>query len=248
MEAIETRLRKLERTNRIYKKIFLLLIAGCAIVLTAFRNRNAVPDVLQAKSFEVVDDQGNVLVRVGQDAGFGLVKTFNKYGKKLVNITYTTKNEGFIGVENGNDRENIRLSSSGSGGGYIGVFNTSSQKVAILSDEEGGGYLGLCNNSGDIKALLKSQVDAGGFLAMYNSSGYSMASLLQTITGSGDLYIRNNNGDDRIRLSVSDAGGSVHVFNNSKTKVVDMGVTTAQNGIVNTYNSGGTNNNGAGGN
>lgn len=248
METIETRLHKLERANRLYKKIFLLLIAGCAITLTAFRSRNTVPDVLQAKSFEVVDDQGNVMVKVSQDNGFGLVKTFNKFGKKLVNITYTTKNEGFIGVENGNDRENIRLSSSGSSGGYIGVFNTSSQKVAILSAEEAGGYLGLCNNSGDVKVLLKSQVDAGGFLSMYNSSGYSMASLLQTTGGSGDLYIRNNNGDDRLRLSVSDAGGSMHVFNNNKTKVIDIGVTTAQNGIVNTYNTGGTYINGVGGN
>ena len=88
MNTIEMRLQNLEVTNRRYKTIVIVML-GAVLVTTfmAFRSPIAVPDVLQAKKFEVVDDNGNVLVRVSQDAGNGLVKTYNKDGKKLVNIT-----------------------------------------------------------------------------------------------------------------------------------------------------------------
>ena len=87
MNTIEMRLQKLEVTNRRYKTIVIVML-GAVLVTTfmAFRSPIAVPDVLQAKKFEVVDDNGNVLVRVSQDAGNGLLKTYNKDGKKLVSF------------------------------------------------------------------------------------------------------------------------------------------------------------------
>ena len=241
METIEMRLQKLEATNRRYKRIVILMIAVFATFFMAFRKINNTPDVLQAKRFEVVDDNGNVLVRVSQDEGKGLIKTFNSSGKKLVNITYTTKNEGFIGLEDGNDKETIRLtSSSEGGGGYIGIYNPTGNRTLTMCNEANGGSIYVNNSSGNNRALLQSGSNAGGYLSLLNSSGYAAVKLWQTSTGHGDIFVNNYLGDERLRLSVSSSAGNILLSNNSKTKVVEIGGTNGENGVVNTYNSSGT--------
>src|SRR5882724_4416810 len=98
MNTIEIRLQKLETANRRYKTIVILMMAVFATFFMAFRSNKKAADLIQAKAFEVVDDNGNVLVRLTQDAGNGIMRTFRSNGKKLLNLTYTTNNEGYIGI------------------------------------------------------------------------------------------------------------------------------------------------------
>ena len=72
MLTIEMRIQKLEATNRRYKTTLIVMIASFATIFMAFRNPTTVPDVVQAKRFEVVDDNGNVLVKLDQDNGKGI--------------------------------------------------------------------------------------------------------------------------------------------------------------------------------
>lgn len=241
MNTIEMRLQKLEATNRRYKTIVVLMIASFATIFMAFRSPKTVPDVIQAKRFEVVDDYGNVLVNLTQDDGKGLIKTYNKEGKKLVNITYTTNQEGYIGLEDGKGQETMRLSSSNEGGGgYIGVFNPLGKRTLTLCNDESGGNIYVSNSNGDTRATMQCNSSAGGFLGLYNSSGYTAVKLTQTSSGNGDLYINNYNGDERVRLSVSSSAGNFQIKNNSKTMIVELGGTNGENGTINTYNSSGT--------
>ncbi|HEY6063252.1 MAG TPA: hypothetical protein VIV35_06560 [Chitinophagaceae bacterium] len=241
MNSIEMRLQKLEATNRRYKAILILMIASFATIFMAFRSPRSVPDVIQAKKFEVVDDYGNVLVNLTQDDGKGLIKTYNKEGKKLVNITYTTNQEGYIALEDGNGQETIRLSSSNEGGGgYFSIFNPSGKRTLTLCNDNSGGNIYVSNSNGDSRAAIQCNSSAGGFLGLYNSSGYTAVKLTQTSSGNGDLYINNYNGDERVRLSVSAAAGNFQLKNNSKTMIVEMGGTNGENGTINTYNSSGT--------
>jgi hypothetical protein len=241
MNTIEMRLQKLEATNRRYKAILVLMIASFATIFMAFRSPKTVPDVLQARRFEVVDYSGNVLVSLNQDDGKGLIKTYNKEGKKLVNITYTTNQEGYLALEDGNGQETMRLSSSNDGGGgYFGIYNPSGKRTLTLCNDNSGGNIYVGNSNGDTRATVQCNSSAGGFLGLYNSSGYTAVKLTQTSSGNGDLYVNNYNGDERVRLSVSSSAGNFQIKNNSKTMIVELGGTNGENGTINTYNTSGT--------
>jgi hypothetical protein len=241
MYTIEMRLQKLEATNRRYKTILVILIASFATIFMAFRSPKTVPDVIQAKKFEVVDSYGNVLVNLTQDDGKGIIKTYNKEGKKLVNITYTSNQEGYLGLEDGKGQETMRLSSSNDGGGgYLGVFNPTGKRTLTICNDNSGGNIYVGNSNGDTRAAIQCNSSAGGFLGLYNSSGYTAVKLTQTSSGNGDLYINNKDGDERVRLSVSAAAGNFQIRNNSKTMIVELGGTNNENGTINTYNTSGT--------
>ena len=241
MNTIEMRLQKLEATNRRYKTILIIMIASFATFFMAFKSPKTVPDVIQARRFEVVDYSGNVLANMSQDDGKGIIKTYNTAGKKLVNITYTTKNEGFLALEDGNGQEMMRFSSSNEGGGgYIGVYNPSGKRTLTLCNDNSGGNIYIGNSDGNTRAVAQCNASAGGYLALYNSSGYTAVKLTQTSSGNGDFYINNYNGDERVRLSVSSSAGNFQLKNNSKTMIVELGGTANENGTVNTYYSSGT--------
>jgi len=241
MLTIEMRLQKLEATNRRYKTILILLTASFATIFMAFKNPKLVPDVLQAKRFEVVDDYGKVLVNLTQDAGKGIIKTYNSEGKKLVNITYTTNNEGYLGLEDGKGKETLRFSTANEGGGgYISVFNPSGNRTLTLCNDNSGGNIYVGNSVGNTRAVIQCNSDAGGYMGLYNSNGYTAIKLTQTSSKNGDFYINNYNGDERVRLSVSSSAGNFQIMNNGKTKIVELGGTNGENGTINTYNTSGT--------
>ncbi len=241
MDNIEIRLQKLEATNRRYKTILVLMAASFATIFMAFRNPKTVPDVVQAKRFEVIDTYGNVLVNLSQDDGKGIIKTYNTAGKKLVNITYTSNNEGYLGLEDGNGQETMRCSSSNDGGGgYIGIFNPSGKRTLTLCNDGSGGNVYVSNSDGKTRGVMQCNSSAGGFLGLYNSSGYTAVKLTQTSSGNGDIYVNNKEGDERVRLSVSASAGNFQIKNNSKTMIVELGGTSGENGTINTYNTSGT--------
>ena len=241
MDTIEIRLQKLETTNRRYRNTIFLLLASFATIFMAFKSPRTIPDVIQAKKFEVVDAYGNVLVNLTQDDGKGLIKTYNKDGKKLVNITYTSNQEGYLGLEDGKGQETMRFSSSNDGGGgYIGVYNPSGKRTLTLCNDESGGNVYVSNSEGSTRGVLQCNNSAGGFLGLYNSLGYTAVKLTQTSSGNGDLYINNKDGDERVRLSVSSSAGNFQIKNNNKTMIVELGGTSGENGTINTYNTSGT--------
>lgn len=241
MDKIEIRLQKLEATNRRYKAVLIVIIALFGTIFMAFRSPETVPDVIQARRFEVVDYDGRVLVTLSQDDGKGLIKTYNKQGKKLVNITYTTNQEGYLGIEDGMGTEMLRFSSSNEGGGgYISVYNPSGKRTLTLCNDNSGGNVYVSNSDGNTRAVVQCNSSGGGFMGLYNSSGYTALKLTQTSSGNGDLYVNNKEGDERVRLSVSASAGNFQIRNNAKTMIVEIGGTSGENGTINTYNTSGT--------
>ncbi|HUS02115.1 MAG TPA: hypothetical protein VMY77_10335, partial [Chitinophagaceae bacterium] len=74
--TIEARMAKMERSLRIYRSIFLLSsLVISFLVISSFKDKQSAPDRLQAKAFEVVDDYGNVLVKVTSYKEAGAVTT-----------------------------------------------------------------------------------------------------------------------------------------------------------------------------
>lgn len=240
MQTLEMRLQKLEVSNRRYQTIIILMISFAALFFMAFKKPHSTPDVIQAKRFEVVDDYGRVLARLSQDDGKGLIKTYNKAGQKLVNITYTTNEEGYFGIEDGKGHELMRFSSSNDGGGgYIGVYNPEGKRTLTLCNDLSGGNVYVSDSEGKTRGLMQCNSSGGGLMNLYNTNGQTAIKLTQTSSGNGDLYVNNRDGEERVRLSVSSSAGNIQVMNNSKTMVIDLGGTSAGNGSINTYKSSG---------
>jgi hypothetical protein len=242
MNTIEMRLQKLEAANRRYKKILLLMMAAFATVFMAFRSNRSVPDVIQAKKFEVVDDNDNVLVRLSQKDNNGAMRTYRSNGNILLNFSYSTKNAGYVGMEDGNGQELIRFGNTtaeSGGGGNISLFNPSGKKTLAMYNSYSGGNIHINNSEGNIRADMLSVSEAGGAIALYNSSGNKALKFTQTTEGNGDIYVNKSDGDVRLRLSVSPSAGNLELFNDSKTKVVILGATDSENGTVRAFNSNG---------
>lgn len=241
MQTIEMRLQKLEASNRRYQTILILLIASFTIIFMAFKEPQQVPDTIRAKKMEIVDNNNNVLVQLSQSGGNGIIKTYRSNGKRLLNFTYTTKDEGYIGLDDGNGTEMIRMtSSSEGGGGYIGVYNPAGKRTLTLNNEDMGGNIYVSDKEGNSRVTVQCNSSSGGYLALYNSSGYSAVKLTQTSSGNGDLYVNDKSGIEQVRLSVSSSAGNLQIKNANKTMIVELGGTAGKSGTINTYNSGGT--------
>ena len=82
IESLETQVRTLKRM--LFGVFGLMLVGG----LLAATSLQSVPDVIKAKSFQVVNDKGNVVVELKsvlhQGTHYGFVTTANSKGQTLV--------------------------------------------------------------------------------------------------------------------------------------------------------------------
>jgi hypothetical protein len=79
VRTLDAALTKQSRTfRRVSYGFVLLIIAGCGVATTSMQS---VPDVIQAKRFEVINDQGQVMVGLSQDSDGGLLSLLNKNGE-----------------------------------------------------------------------------------------------------------------------------------------------------------------------
>ena len=92
---IEQRFAHLERSNRRLRTGLLSLTIAITTVLIVGQVR--VPNVIQAKAFQVVNDKGKKLVGLGTTAsGKGTVTTFNGKGQELVGLGATVDGNGVV--------------------------------------------------------------------------------------------------------------------------------------------------------
>jgi hypothetical protein len=242
MNTIEMRLQKLEAANKRYQRIIVMMIlTASAVAFMAFGKKKTYAEVIQAKRFDVVDDYGNILVQLSQSSGMGTMRTYKTDGKRLLNLSYTTTNEGYMAVEDGYGKELLRFTSStDGGGGYIGLYNSSGTRTLSMYNDYDGGNLSVNNNEGNSRVFMENNGSVGGLLSVRNASGYTTFKATQTTSGHGDVYVNNYNGDERIRLSVSNSAGNFQLRNNSKTLIIEAGGTNSEGGVINTFGSSGS--------
>src|SRR5882757_7548549 len=123
MNTIETRLLALEKSNRLYKCILFIVAAAATVLVTmAFNRNNQVPDTLQAKNFEVVNDQNKVLVKLTSLDGSGRITTYSPGGEKQLDLLPNNIGGGSFLVYDGKGNLNARITYTEGGGGSFGIY------------------------------------------------------------------------------------------------------------------------------
>ena len=144
---LETQVRSLKR---IVCLVCCLLVAGVAISAT---QSQGVPDVIQAKSFEVLNDDGTAIVQLGAStAGVGMITTKNNRGQEIVRLGVTASGKGIVKTMNGNGEVLVQLGVSTNGQGIIRAMNGDGQTLVLVgggrSDKGSQGGVWLFNNDG----------------------------------------------------------------------------------------------------
>ena len=124
INCLETQVRTLKR---IVYGFGCLLVAGVVVSATSLQT---VPDVIQAKKFEVVNDEG-----------------------KKVAVLFANEDGGVLGILN-KDEKVVALLGANEDGGSLSIFNKDGGAIAGLGADEDGGELVTTNNKGELTSTL----------------------------------------------------------------------------------------------
>lgn len=125
------RLRKLERSQARYRAAFLITAALAAALCMVGARRQADTN-LQAKSFEVVNDDSKVLARFSSVNGKGDFRTYRADGNPLVSVYSSSDDSGRIEVYNAEGKSVVTLSTSTTGAGSLTVNTSSGERSVII--------------------------------------------------------------------------------------------------------------------
>jgi hypothetical protein len=216
--SLEQRVAQLEKNNRFYRICTagsLLVVAG--LVFMSFNNRHTAPDLIEAKAFHVVDENGKVIVEINKDDGNGQLTTFTPAGKKLVSLFTSDGGGGGINTFDKNGKVIFKVTRTTEGGGYLALFNGGLQEIAELgvTDNESG-YFKLNDRNGKKQVWMTYTQNGGGYLSL------------------------SKNDLEMVRASASEAGGRISIYNNANSRVAFMGTQDSKDGNVTIWNGTGT--------
>ena len=216
--SLEQRVAQLEKNNRFYRLCFagsLIVVAG--LVFMSFNNKKTPPDVLEAKAFHVVDDRGNVIVKINKEDGNGQMTTYTPAGKKLVSLFTSDGGGGGINTFDKNGEVIFKVTRTTEGGGYLALFNGGLQEIAELGVTDGeSGYFRLNDRNGKKQVWMTYTKDGGGYLSL------------------------SKDDQEMFRFSTPAVGGRMGIYNSSNTRIAYMGTQDTKDGNITVWNSSGT--------
>jgi len=145
VDSIEVRLAALEKSNRRLKALALGM-ALAAVVFVAW-GQASVPDEITAKSFELLNDKGELVISMAASAEGARFAAFN--------------NEGKLGA----------LIAVSSIGGIISTFGEGNQTVDFGYDDRGNGSLTIYDRRGVDLLNLGASKSGEPLLSAYNRAG-----------------------------------------------------------------------------
>lgn len=215
--SLEQRINRLEKNLRLYRMGFIgVLLAATILGSFSFKTKKSdAPDLIQAKAFQVVDDNGNVLVEINREDGNGQLSTFTPGGKRLTSLFTTSSGAGGLNTFSKDGAVLFKISDNEEGGGYLALFNGEGAEAAEIGVDKQTGYLRINDSKGDKLAWLTRTQDGGGYFSLLNG------------------------GQESIRLSTPTAGGRVGVYNSNNNRIAFIGAQESKDGNVTVWNSGG---------
>jgi len=171
-----------------------LLVAGIVVGATSLQT---VPDVIQAKKFEVVNDEGVAVVTLDSFQESGVIHTTDSLGDKVF-VVVAEKNLsgvsiGTVTTLNGKGQTLVRLSAN-TGGGTVTTENGKSQTLVQLgSNIDGEGAVTTENGKGQTLVRLSAS-PSGGMVTTENGKGQTLVQLAG-LNGDGVILTANDKGE-----------------------------------------------------
>src|SRR5579862_7529005 len=148
------RLRRLEKSQARYRAAFLITAALAAVLCTTGARRQA-ETLVQAKSFEVVNDDSKVLAKFSSISGKGDFRTYRADGSPLVSVSSSSDDSGRIDLYNADGKSTVTLSTSTTGAGSLVINNGSGLRaVQIGSTTAKDGGIWIYNAEGNRIATI----------------------------------------------------------------------------------------------
>ena len=220
IESLETQVRTLKR---MLFGVFGLVVVGGLLAATTLQS---VPDVIQAKKFEVVNDEGRPVAALyaDEDGGGGLriynnaertlailakdsLGMFNKDGKLVANLS-VTEFGGLSQVRN-NDGTTAAAIGASPSGGVCYMYDKSAIPYFSVKDYKTGGVLQLTDDEGKTSVALGAMDERGGGLDILNKDGKRVAGIYITKEEGGLLEISGKDGMPCAEVGVTADGGMV---------------------------------------
>ncbi|HEY3397972.1 MAG TPA: hypothetical protein VGM19_09985 [Armatimonadota bacterium] len=152
------------------------------------------PDAVRAKTFEVVDDQGNVCARLGVDEEGG--SSLDLYG--VVGKTGAVLSDTGISLHDAAGRPRALLGTGNDGSPLLGLYDATGDVRAGLSlQTDGSPILGMMDAAGEMRVSLHTLADERIGLSLYDSAGEGRASLGLAADGSPGLSLADAAGKPR---------------------------------------------------
>ena len=143
IESLEGQVRTLKR---IFATLFGLVIAAGLLAATTLQ---AIPDVVQAKKFEVLNEDGQVVVQLASNSAGGLVEIKNGKGLNLVRLIAYPEG-GTVSAHDGKGRTLLLMGGNEHGSGALQTrANTGKTLVTLGTNQEGEGIVFTQNGQGE---------------------------------------------------------------------------------------------------
>ena len=143
IESLETQVRTLKR---MLFGVFGLVVVGGLLAVTTLQS---VPDVIQAKKFEVVNGNEKIVASFYAYMGGGMLSLSNKDGEVVAGL--------------GSDEVN--------GGGVLGINNKDGKTVAGIYADENGGMARVLNNNFTEVVQIGADANGDGRMKTSDSKG-----------------------------------------------------------------------------
>ena len=124
--------------------VFGVVVVGGLLAATSLQS---VPDIIQAKKFEVVNGDGKRVVTISADEIGGAFVVLNNDEKPVVGVL------------------------SNAEGGSFSVYNKDGTPAFGMITKANGGQLGIANKDGLPAALIFADADGGGVIVTTDSNG-----------------------------------------------------------------------------
>ena len=149
LAALETRLQRLERTNRL-----LLLIGACTLIIgAAVRTRQ--PTVIQASAVQLLDPAGQVVAELAiRDRNPGLYLTDAK-GKTRLALFHSDDATGLY-INDEDEVTRIGVAQFAHGGGGVALHGPESRGAAVLYFKQSGSLL-FFDADGEVTSAVSAQ-------------------------------------------------------------------------------------------
>lgn len=229
---LEQRMARLERSNRTYRNLFIL--AGlCIAALLSYGAAKPVPDVIQARKFEVVNNLGRKVVAIGSRILYGGTLTMHtQSGEEIIFAGVGPSGAGLLRINNIDG--NTIFTVTGIGGGNLSLKNKEGNAIFDVAEIFGGGHLTVSNKEG--KHIIIA--DSNGMLRVQNSGGKEIFYAGVDEDANGMLSVNNSDGSGLIHLGrmKHGNGGQVAIKNKTGETVVRLEVDRHGNGAAGAYN------------